>query len=112
MKTGNWKDVPVTEPITGLNKRVAIGPEIGASNFVMRIFEMQPGITSPRHSHPWEHGIYVIEGCGTAFNDEGEKTAIQKGDVIFIPPNEMHCIANAGTVPLQFICLVPPEGDK
>jgi len=28
MKIRNWKDVPVTEPMTGLTKRVAIGPEI------------------------------------------------------------------------------------
>jgi quercetin dioxygenase-like cupin family protein len=112
MKIRNWKEIPVTEPMTGLSKRVAIGPEIGASNFVMRIFEMQPGITSAYHSHPWEHEIYVIEGRGAAVDNDGEKAAIQKGDVIFIPPNEKHSLANAGTAPLQFICLVPAEGDQ
>jgi quercetin dioxygenase-like cupin family protein len=112
MKIRNWKEIPVTEPMKGLSKRVAIGPEIGATNFVMRIFEMQPGITSPHHSHPWEHEIYVLEGRGAAVNDEGEKATIQKGDVIFIPPHEKHSLANAETAPLQFICLVPADGDQ
>ncbi|MBU0544564.1 MAG: cupin domain-containing protein [Proteobacteria bacterium] len=112
MKAINWKEIPATVPMAGLSKRVAIGPEIGAFNFVMRIFEMQPGITSPHHSHSWEHEIYVIDGCGTALNHDGEKTTIQKGDVIFIPPQEMHSLANTGTAALQFICLVPADGDK
>jgi quercetin dioxygenase-like cupin family protein len=112
MKVRNWKEIPVTEPMKGLSKRVAIGPEIGASNFVMRIFEMQPGITSSHHSHPWEHEVYVLEGRGAAVNHEGEKVIIQKGDVIFIPPQEMHSIANTGTAPLQFICIVPAGCDK
>jgi len=108
----NWTEIPATEPMTGLRKRVAIGPEIGATNFVMRIFEMQTGFSSPRHSHSWEHEIYVIEGCGAAVNQNGEKINIQKGDVIFIPPEEMHNLANTGTTPLQFICLVPAGGDQ
>ena len=112
MKARNWKEVPVTEPMKGLSKRVAIGPEIGASNFVMRIFEMQPGYASPYHSHPWEHEIYVIEGHGAAVNDEGKKATIQKGEVIFIPPDERHSLENTGSVSLQFICLVPAHGDK
>jgi quercetin dioxygenase-like cupin family protein len=112
MKIRNWKDVPVTEPMTGLTKRVAIGPEIGATNFIMRIFELKPGFASPYHDHPWEHEVYVLEGCGTALNEAGEKNTIQKGDVIFIPSNERHRIENTGTVPFQFICLVPKGGDQ
>jgi len=112
LKAINWKKIPITEPMAGLTKRVAIGPEIGAFNFVMRIFEMQPGIISPHHSHSWEHEIYVIEGSGEAVNHDGQKITIKKGDVIFIPPQEMHSLANTGTAPLQFICLVPAGGDK
>lgn len=112
MKARALKEVPVVELMKGLSKRVAIGPEMGASRFVMRIIEIQPGISSPNHSHPWEHEIYVLEGHGTSINHQGEKNAIQKDDVIFIPPQEMHSIANTGKAPLRFICLVPPEGDQ
>ena len=112
MNVRNYKDVPLTEPVAGLTKRVVIGPDVGAANFIMRIFELKPGFASPEHSHHWEHEIYVLDGCGTAMNGAGEKTMIQKGDVIFIPPNERHGLTSTGSVPLQFICLVPPEGDK
>ena len=112
MKARALKEIPVTEPMKGLSKRVGIGPDEGAPNFVMRIFEMQPGLSSPQHSHPWEHGIYVLEGNATALNGEGKKTSIKKGDVVFIPSEEKHCIMNTGSAPFQFICMVPAGCDK
>ena len=49
----NCKDVPLERYGEGMEKRVMIGPQQGAPNFVMRVFDLPPGASSPYHSHDW-----------------------------------------------------------
>ena len=43
MKIGHYRDVPATDPLPGVKKRVVIGPDEGAQNFIMRVFDVAPG---------------------------------------------------------------------
>ena len=47
-----------------------------------------------------------MAGTGTAFGN-GAPGAIKAGDVLIVPANEVHQFKNTGTVPLEFICMVP-----
>jgi quercetin dioxygenase-like cupin family protein len=86
--------------------RWLITKEMGAKNFAMRIFEVESGGYSPLHKHPWEHEVFILEGKGELFN--GEKTVpFNSGDVVFVPPDEMHQFKNCGKTLLRFICLIP-----
>ncbi|MBS7614869.1 cupin domain-containing protein [Candidatus Bathyarchaeota archaeon] len=78
----------------------------GAPNFAMRLFEVEPGGYTPRHSHDWEHEVFILEGEGTAFCS-GTKTQIKSGFVVFIPPNAEHYFKNTGKNTLRFLCLIP-----
>jgi quercetin dioxygenase-like cupin family protein len=83
-----------------------ITKEIGAENFAMRLFEMEPGGYSPLHAHPWEHEVFVLQGDGAIF--DGEKARrFKAGDVIFISPDEQHQFRNNGQKRLKFLCLIP-----
>ena len=65
MKVFNYKDVEskkAEEGAENLNIRWLITKEIGAKNFAMRLFEMKSGGSSPYHSHPWEHEVFILEG--------------------------------------------------
>ena len=86
--------------------RWLITKEIGAPNFAMRLFEMEPGGFSPRHTHPWEHEVYILEGEGTVYGG-GEEKPFKQGDAIFVPPNEEHQFRNNGQKTVKFLCLVP-----
>ncbi len=101
---------PVTmDGATGARMRMLVGPAEGAGNFHMRHFEVAPGGHTPHHQHDYEHEIIILNGEGTAQSPQGEQ-AFRAGDVIWVPPNEMHQFRNTGTEPLQFICLIPaPE---
>jgi quercetin dioxygenase-like cupin family protein len=90
----------------GLRVRWLITKEIGAQNFAMRLFEMQPGGYSPSHGHPWEHEVFVLEGKGIVVDDKEEKK-FGAGDVIFISSNEKHQFKNNGEKIVKFLCLVP-----
>ena len=71
MKVAFYQDIPpqsVEDPdASGVTMRVAIGPDDGAPNFVLRVFSVEPGGHSPRHAHPYEHEVFVHSGRGEVF---------------------------------------------
>ncbi|MBC7130065.1 cupin domain-containing protein [Candidatus Bathyarchaeota archaeon] len=86
--------------------RWLITREMGAENFAMRLFEIEPGGSSPFHSHPWEHEVFIIDGQGHVLSPEGKK-AFKPGDAIFIAPNEEHQFINSGSKMVKMLCLIP-----
>ncbi len=97
--------------VKGVTGRIAIGKEDQANNFCMRIFTIEPGGFTPKHSHPWEHEIFIHQGEGLLLQD-GEYMTVVPGDVIFIPGNEEHQFKNKGVAPFVFVCLVPREAPE
>lgn len=86
--------------------RPLIGQTDGAENFAMRQFEIEVGGFTPRHSHPYEHEVFVLEGTGVIY--EGDKQhEIKAGDVIYVVPDEVHQFKNTGENSLKFLCLIP-----
>ena len=106
MKVCNYPDIKPTQELPGVTKRVVIGADDGAPNFCMRIFEVEPGSSTPHHSHAWEHEVFILAGQGVAVGEPGE-TKISSGSVVFVPPEEQHCFVNNGNETLRFICLIP-----
>jgi len=109
MKILHYQSVEAKNADEGASKlkvRWLITKEMGAPNFAMRLFEMQPKGHSPLHNHPWEHEVFILEGKGIAISEQGE-TKFKAGDVIFIPPNEKHQLKNNSEKTVKFLCLVP-----
>jgi quercetin dioxygenase-like cupin family protein len=95
-----------TEGAVKVKVRWLITKEMGAKNFAMRVFEVEPNGYTPLHNHSWEHEIFVLEGNGQLF--DGEKTiSLKPADTVFVPPNERHQFKNSGQTTLKFICLIP-----
>ena len=60
--------------------------------------DFAPGAAFPKHSHPGEEIIYVIEGS-IEYDVEGEPPAMVKaGGVLFIPAGTPHAAKNVGSV--------------
>jgi quercetin dioxygenase-like cupin family protein len=110
MRIINYLDVEAIEDAPGVARRVVIGPEHGAKHFVMRVFHIQPGSSTPFHSHWWEHEIFVLSGQGIVRSKKGE-IAISDGTAVFVQPNEEHCFTNNGNDNLKIICLIPTGTD-
>jgi quercetin dioxygenase-like cupin family protein len=104
----DFRDVEAQPAMEGVTMRVPIGPDEGAPFFNMRIFEVQPGYSSPHHSHWWEHEVFVLSGQGVVKMEGGEKP-VSHGSTVFVPGDEMHQFQNTGDDVLRFICLVPQE---
>ncbi|GFK92672.1 hypothetical protein NNJEOMEG_00498 [Fundidesulfovibrio magnetotacticus] len=95
-----------SDKVKGVSGRVLIGKDDGAGHFCMRLFEIEPGGYTPRHSHDWEHEMFFHQGEGEVLGN-GAWNAVRPGSVIYMPGGEEHQIRNTGTTPLVVVCLVP-----
>jgi quercetin dioxygenase-like cupin family protein len=100
------EDAEVDCACKGVKVRWLITEEMGAKNFAMRLFEVDPGGFSPFHSHRWEHEVFILEGEGIVVGG-GKERKFGVGDVIFISPNEKHQFKNTSKKTVKFLCLVP-----
>ena len=61
------------------------------------IVELEPGTTAPRHSHPGEEIIYVLEGTWEYTLDGKPPVIVKAGEVLFIPAGTIHSARMFGT---------------
>ena len=106
MKVSKYLDAEPVPELPGVVKREVINADDGAPHFCMRVFEVEPGSSTPSHSHGWEHEVFVLSGRGVVVGEQGE-TEIAKDSVVFVPPGEHHCFKNNGNEILRFICVIP-----
>jgi quercetin dioxygenase-like cupin family protein len=95
----------------GVAARVVIGKADGADNFCMRVFEISAGGNTPKHSHDWEHEMFIHHGEGEVYGN-GCWNRVKAGNVLFIPGNEEHQIRNSGRGKLIVVCLVPAKAPE
>ena len=59
--------------------------------------ELDPGASAPRHKHPGEEIIYVLEGTWE-YQVEGQPPrTVKAGEVLFIPYGVVHSAKNVGS---------------
>ena len=115
MKVRNYREVSPQTELPGIALHTVISAQDGAPRFAMRVFEVQPGSSTPFHTHAWEHEVFILSGEGKVKGKDGERD-VQPNEAVFVAPNEEHCFVNSGSDLLRFICCIPhpetlpPEG--
>ncbi|HYJ86135.1 MAG TPA: cupin domain-containing protein [Pyrinomonadaceae bacterium] len=61
------------------------------------IVELEPGTTAPRHTHPGEEIIYVLEGTWEYTLEGKPPLIVRAGEVLFIPAGTIHSARIVGT---------------
>ncbi len=59
--------------------------------------ELDPGVTAPRHWHPGEEIVNVLEGSFEYQLDGKPPVRLKAGDVLFIPARMIHSAKNIGS---------------
>ena len=85
-----------------------VGRDHGAPHFSLRHFTVHPGGHTPRHSHDYEHEVFIVAGSGTLHLD-GQDHPLTPGDVALIPADLTHQFRADRGGELSFLCLVPVE---
>ena len=62
---------------------------------VQTIVELAPGTTAPRHTHPGEEIIYVLEGTWEYTVEGKPPVTLKAGEVLFIPAGTIHSARNS-----------------
>ncbi len=106
MKVTNYLDTEPVVLLPGVVRREVITANDGAPHFCMRILDVEPGSATRSHSHEGEHEIFILSGRGVVVGEQ-EETPIEKDSVIFVAPDEQHCLVNTGTDPLRLISVSP-----
>jgi mannose-6-phosphate isomerase-like protein (cupin superfamily) len=45
------------------------------------------GASSPRHTHDWEHEVFILVGKGRVYGG-GKEVGLEPGYTVFVPPME------------------------
>jgi quercetin dioxygenase-like cupin family protein len=97
----------VTSPgAVGVRIQWLIDESRGAPNFALRRFVIEPGGSTPHHTHNWEHEVYVLRGRGLLVTD-GQQREIGPDMAILIEANEPHQFCALPEGSLEFLCMVP-----
>ena len=71
-----------------------------------------PGVTAPRHSHPGEEIVYVIEGVIEYRLDGQPPVTLKAGEVLFVPAGVIHGAKNVGSGDAAELATYVVEKDK
>ena len=73
---------------------------------------IEPGATSPRHSHPVSEQIWIVEqGTATLLMANNQADRICVGDVVRTPAGDVHGVTNTGTEPFVYLAVTTPPQD-
>lgn len=64
---------------------------------IQAIVTVGQGETAPRHKHPGEEIIYVLEGSFEYYMEGKPSVKLKAGDVLYIPYGTIHSAKNIGT---------------
>jgi quercetin dioxygenase-like cupin family protein len=59
--------------------------------------ELAPGVSFPKHTHPGEEIIYVLEGTWEYTVEGKPPVTLKAGEVLFIPAGTIHSAKNVGS---------------
>jgi len=60
------------------------------------LVEFAQGVAFPKHAHPGEEIVYVVEGALEYALDGRPPATLKAGDVLFIPAGTPHAVRNVG----------------
>jgi len=108
--TKNVKVIEITSPEAKFTSMKAlVSEENGWEDYVMREVTVLEGGFTPKHSHPWQHINYMIEGIGELTID-GKTNKVESGSFAYVPAGSFHQFRNDGKGIFRFLCIVPTDG--
>jgi arsenite methyltransferase len=112
-------DAPVAAPsvrLSGATPLAAIAPDAveapgvtvrhlkGVEDAQLKVLDVEPGGSTPHHTHAHAHEAVVISGRGRLRLEDGDQS-IGPGDAFSIAPREPHAIASEAGQVLRFVCM-------
>jgi mannose-6-phosphate isomerase-like protein (cupin superfamily) len=106
--TVRLEDQPELPASTERTFHYLVNEDAGCLDVTQFLGIVQPS-KAPFHSHSYDEVGYVLAGEG--FAHVGGRTApLRAGSCFHLPPNEVHCVENAGSGPMRILAVFHPSG--
>lgn len=108
MKKINYRDVDGSQPegTKGVDFKPLIAQNMNPPTFHLRLFDIASGGHTPKHTHEWEHEVFVVSGEGKIVLEDRE-IRLTEGDAVYVEPKELHQFVNDSEGLLRMICVIP-----
>ncbi len=100
MKINDASNLPIEHWRIGVQTRMLISAQNGATQLCMFEQWVAPGNGAPTHSHPVEEVLTVHAGEAEMWLDQ-EKVFVKAGQSLIVPAGRAHGFRNSGTVTLH-----------
>jgi mannose-6-phosphate isomerase-like protein (cupin superfamily) len=104
VREGDQKSIPTGDRTF----KLLINQETGASRVTQFIGVIPPG-RAPMHHHTYEEAIYILEGEGRLWTEEGS-VDFNAGASIYLPRGVSHCLENSGSANIRLLGVFHPSG--
>jgi ribulose-bisphosphate carboxylase large chain len=95
----------------GVLRRTLTGAHGEETKFQLRYFEVEPGGLTTLERHRHEHVVICVRGKGRCRVRKRYYT-VRFLDVLYIPPDAPHQLANPFDEPFGFLCIVDARRDR
>jgi len=106
--TVRFDDQPELEASIERSFRYLVNEDAGCFDVTQFLGIVQPS-KAPFHSHTYDEVGYIVAGEGIA-HVGGGSFPLRAGSCFHLPPDEVHCIENTGSTPLQILGVFHPSG--
>ena len=106
--TVRFDDQPELEASIERSFRYLVNEDAGCFGVTQFLGIVQPS-KAPFHSHTYDEVGYIVAGEGIA-HVGGGSFPLRAGSCFHLPPDEVHCIENTGSTPLQILGVFHPSG--
>ena len=92
--------------VKGVSMQILIGKEEESPTCVMRRFYVESGGYTFKHTHDYEHVVFVLSGKGTLYAENGD-FELNEGTHLLVKPNELHQFKADRGEHFEFLCTIP-----
>jgi mannose-6-phosphate isomerase-like protein (cupin superfamily) len=88
--------------------KLLVNQDVGASRVTQFIGVIPPG-RAPMHHHTYEEAIYIMEGEGRVWTNDGN-AEFKAGSSIYLPRGVTHSLENVGLADIRLLGVFHPSG--
>ena len=100
MKINDASELPIEEWRPGVQTRMLVSAQNGATQLCLFEQWVAPGNGAPTHSHPVEEVLTVREGEAEMWIED-QRVIVSAGQSLTVPAGRMHGFRNSGSVTLH-----------
>lgn len=78
---------------------------------IVSLVEINPGVTLPKHRHPGEEFVYILEGSASVWLENEGSRVLKTGEIYKVPYEQVHTAMTGETYAKAIVFRVHRKGE-